>query len=52
MMKKHKKWLVKYIVGNVDKEIIMKPQNCVESQLVLAPHNETTSQTNDGHGKG
>jgi hypothetical protein len=52
MMKKHEERLVKYVVGDVDKEVTMKPQNCVEHRLVLAPHDETTSQANDGHGKG
>jgi len=35
--------------GDVDKEVITKPQNCVEHWLVLAPHDETASQANDGH---
>jgi len=43
---------VKYVVGGVDKEVVMKPQNYIECQLVLAPHDETTSQANDGHRKG
>ena len=30
----------------------MESQNYVEHQSVLAPHDNTTSQANDGHGKG
>ena len=52
MIKKHEERMVKYVVGDVDKEVVMESQNYVECQLVLAPHNETTSQANDGHGKG
>ena len=52
MMKKHEERLVKYVIGDVDKEVVMKPTNYVERRLVLAPHDETTTQANDGHGKG
>lgn len=52
MMQKHKERLVKYIVGDVDKEVIVTPQNYIERHLVLAPHDETTSQANDGHDMG
>ena len=52
MIKKHEERLVKYVVGDVDKEVTIKPQNCVEHRLVLTPHDETTSQANDRHGKG
>ena len=30
MMKKHEKQLVKYVVGDVDKEVMMKPQNYIK----------------------
>jgi hypothetical protein len=43
MMKKHKECLVKYVMRDVDKEVVMEPQNYAEYQLVLTPHNETTS---------
>ena len=52
MMEKHEERLVKYVVGDVDKEVDMKPQNYVEHCLILAPHDETTSQANDGHNMG
>ena len=52
MMKRYKERLVRYVVGHVDKEVAVKPQNFVECRLVLAPHDETTTQANDGHGKG
>lgn len=51
-MQKHEERLVKYTVGDVDKEIPVIPQNYVERRLVLAPHDETTSQANDSHDKG
>ena len=41
MMEKHKEWLVKYVVGDVDEEGDVKPKNYVEHCLILAPHNET-----------
>jgi len=43
MMEKHKEWLVKYVVVDVDEEGDVKPQNYVEHCLILAPHNDTTS---------
>ena len=48
-MEKHEEQLIKYVVGDVDKEVDIKPQNYVECHLILAPHDETTSQANDGH---
>jgi hypothetical protein len=52
MMQKHEERLVKYVVGDVDKEVAMTPRNYIECQLILAPHDETTSQANDGHDMG
>ena len=52
MMKRYEERLVRYVVGHVDKEVAVKPQNFVERRLVLAPHDKTTTQANDGHGKG
>ena len=52
MTEKHKEQLVKYVVGDVDKEVDMKPQNYVEHCLILSPHDETTSQANDGQHMG
>lgn len=52
MMHKHEERLVKYVIGDVDKEVSVAPQNYVECHLVLAPHDKTTSQANDGHDKG
>lgn len=52
MMCKHEERLVKYVVGDVDKEVSMVPQNYVKCRLVLAPHDETTSQANNGYDKG
>jgi hypothetical protein len=49
MMQKHKEQLVKYVVGDVDKEVAVTPRNYIERRLILAPHNETTSQANNGH---
>jgi hypothetical protein len=44
----HEEQLVKYVVG----EVAGTPQNYVECHSVLVPHNETTSQANDGHHMG
>ena len=52
MMEKHEEWPVKYIVGDVDKQVDMKPQNYFEHHFILAPHDKTTSQANDGHNMG
>jgi hypothetical protein len=39
---------VKYVVGDVDKEVAATPQNYIEHWLILALHDETTSQANNG----
>jgi hypothetical protein len=39
-------------VGDVDKEVAVTPQNYIERQLILAPHDKTTSQANDGYDMG
>lgn len=52
MLKKYEYRLVKYVVGDVDKEVVVRAQNYVERRLVTSPHDETTSQANDGHDKG
>jgi hypothetical protein len=52
MMEKYKEQLVKYVVGDVDKEVDMKPQNYLEHHLILTPHDKTTSQANNRHDMG
>ena len=37
--------LVRFVVGNVDEQIL--PSNCVERPLVLCSHDESTYQAND-----
>ena len=43
----HAERLIKYTVGDVNKECIEQPKNFVERQLVLVAHDEMTSQAND-----
>lgn len=46
-MKAYKPRLVRYEVGNVEKEMIIPRMNYVERRLVLMPQDEMTSQAND-----
>ena len=46
-MKAYKSRLVHYIVGNVDRGLIIPRENYVECQLVLLAQDEMTSQAND-----
>jgi hypothetical protein len=50
-MEKHRERLVEYTVGNVTAELVKKPANYVERQLVIVPHDEMTVQQNDGKKK-
>ena len=52
MLKQHKPQLVRYVTGDEDKEADNMALNYVEWHLVMAPHDETTSQANDSHDKG
>jgi hypothetical protein len=40
-------WLVHYVVGDVDQELIIPHENYVERQLVLLTQDEMTAQAND-----
>lgn len=51
-MKVHGYCLMQYIIGNVDKEDLMLPYNFVEHHLVIAPHDKSTNQANNGHKNG
>ncbi|KAF8869856.1 hypothetical protein BD779DRAFT_1479391 [Infundibulicybe gibba] len=50
-MKGYGQRLARYVVGDVDKELEIQPQNYVERRLVLLAHNEMTSQANDAREK-
>jgi hypothetical protein len=50
-MQKYQDQLVQY-VGDVQTKKHIKPQNFVEHHIVLTSHDETTTQANDGQGKG
>jgi len=50
-MKKHKPRLIHYTIGNVEKELEVKPANYVEQQLVLIAHDKMTAQANESNGK-
>jgi hypothetical protein len=43
--------LVKYVVGDVEKEQYVPPQNYVKRRLVLCAHDEMTAQAHDGKEK-
>ena len=51
-MQKYQDQLVQYVVGNVQTEKHIEPQNFVEHRIALTSHDETTTQANDGQGKG
>lgn len=51
-MAEYRKYLVEYVVGDVDTELQKPPLNFVERRLVLVAHDESTSQANDGRQKG
>jgi hypothetical protein len=46
-MKEYESRLVRYVVGNVETELNVQPENYVECRLVLCPHDEVTTQAND-----
>jgi hypothetical protein len=50
-MKEHRKWIVEYIVGDVEQEREKPLGNYVERRLVLVSHDESTTQANDGKKK-
>jgi hypothetical protein len=50
-MKKHEPRLIHYTIGDVEKELEVKPANYVEQRLVLVAHDEMTAQANDSNGK-
>ena len=50
-MKHHRCRIVEYVVGDVQKERIKPVENYVECHLVLASHDESTTQANDGKKK-
>jgi hypothetical protein len=52
MMKRLECRLVQYIVGQVETEQFIEPQNYVEHRLVLCCHDEMTCQANDAQEKG
>ena len=47
-MDQHRRRLVEFVVGDVEKELQKTPDNYVETRLVLVPHDEMTVQQNDG----
>jgi hypothetical protein len=47
-MKEHERRLVRYVVGDVEKESDIPPSNFVETRLVICAHDEMTTQANDG----
>jgi len=51
-MQKYQDKLVQYVVGDVQTEKHIKPQNFVKCCIMLTSHDETTTQANDGQGKG
>ncbi|KAF8193896.1 hypothetical protein K438DRAFT_1761472 [Mycena galopus ATCC 62051] len=50
-MEEHMRRMVRYVVGDVDKELIVPRDNYVETRLVRVSHNEMTAQANDMAGK-
>ena len=47
MMKSYEHRFVRYVVGDVDTEVVAHPHNFVERRLVLCAHDEMTAQAND-----
>ena len=43
--------MVKYVVGDIDKELTKTPANFVERRLVLCAHDEMMAQANDSRDK-
>jgi len=50
-MEQHRRRLVEFVIGDVEKELQKIPDNYVETRLVLVPHDEMTVQQNDGKKK-
>jgi hypothetical protein len=50
-MAEHRKRLVEYVVGDVEKELLTTPANWVERRLVLVAHDEMTAQANNADAK-
>lgn len=50
-MKQHRRRIVEYVVGDVEKEKNKQVENYVERRLVLVSHDESTTQANDGRKK-
>jgi hypothetical protein len=50
-MKEYEPRLVRYVIGDVEKELFVPPYNYVECRLVLTPHDEMTAQSNDMNDK-
>ncbi|KIM81105.1 hypothetical protein PILCRDRAFT_89356 [Piloderma croceum F 1598] len=50
-MAEHRKRLVEYVVGDVEKELLTTPANGVERRLVLVAHDEMTAQANNADAK-
>lgn len=48
MMEEYQQCLVKYVAGDVDKELEKPYKNYFEWHLVLVAHDEMTAQQNDG----
>jgi hypothetical protein len=51
MMKLYQSGFVRYVVGDVSRELYSDPPNFVETQKVLLTHDEMTAQANDARGK-
>jgi hypothetical protein len=47
-MKEHEHRLVRYVIGDVEKESDIPPSNFVETWLVICAHDKMTTQANDG----
>ncbi|KAG2031688.1 hypothetical protein BDR03DRAFT_1015862, partial [Suillus americanus] len=50
-MKSCESRLVRFVVGDVDEELVAAPDNHVECQLVLVAHDQMTAQANDSKEK-
>jgi len=50
-MAEHQKWLIEYVVGDVETEVVKIPENFVERHHVICTHDEMTAQANDGKKK-
>lgn len=50
-MEEYAQRLVRYVVGDVDREFEQQPENFVERRLVLCAHDEMTAQAHDGNAK-